>query len=132
MVCSICAGTGKLPTGEACVCGNGRADGEVVALRAHIAELEALNAAGSNQVAEMRKYIGELERERDEARNQNADLEDLLMCALRQGAALSHEEGRPDQIDTCGLSTWEEIATYFEGRGKLRKVDGRTYERVTR
>jgi chromosome segregation ATPase len=67
MGCSICAGTGELLTGETCVCGDGSAEGEAVALRARIAELEE-----KVEVREVR--ITRLEGERDALHDQVGEL----------------------------------------------------------
>jgi len=50
------------------------------------------------------------------------ELEALLMDALHQGAYVKDGE-----IDTGALSTWEDIAYYFEDRGVLVKTGGRTF-----
>jgi hypothetical protein len=89
MPCSICAGTGKLLTGEKCVCGDGSAEGEVVALRGHIAELERVvdkyresdieNSAQLKELEEaLRAKLADAERERDEARLRIANAASVL------------------------------------------------------
>ena len=47
------------------------------------------------------------------------DLEDLLRAALCQGAHVDID----GYIDTCHLSTWDEIAEYLEECGKLVRTE---------
>jgi hypothetical protein len=57
------------------------------------------------------------------------ELEALLMDALYQGAHVDRE-GHPECIDTCAISTWEDICAYFAERGRLKRINGRIYEAV--
>lgn len=78
---------------------------------------------GCNQSGICYAWTESPESVRARAEKRIADLEDLLMDALHQGACVKDSE-----IDTCALSTWEDIAYYFEERGMLVKTGGRTFK----
>ena len=56
---------------------------------------------------------------RERAEKKIAELESLLLAALCQGAHVDTD----GYIDTCHLSTWDEIAEYLEERGKLVRTE---------
>jgi len=88
------------------------------------AEMEAMKAERmAGEQAD--RCVREANRAEQAEQAERAELEALLWGALMQGALVG--EGR---IDHCALSIWEELCEYFESRGRLRHLGGRTYEIV--
>ena len=53
----------------------------------------------------------------------------LLDAACRGGLPFTAEDGKR-RIDTCALSTWEDVCGYLASRGRLVRVSNRVYEVV--
>ena len=62
--------------------------------------------------------VGKTEREHYAARR-IAEVDSLLLAALCQGAHVDTD----GYIDTCHLSTWDEIAEYLEEHGTLVRTE---------
>lgn len=73
----------------------------------------------------------------DELRRRVAELEqaaiatdNLLLDAACQGGLPFTSTNNERCIDTCALSTWEDICLHLAERGRLRRINDRVYEIV--